>query len=143
MSLENVIIKENESMLVGTAKVKNLSFHKEVLVRSTWDNWKTQQDTICTFTPVSIILFRFHLYRHFISSIICYYVFAEKNQSLFINGFCWQTERFYQEKYIFEMLLNFRLSRIEVLIEFISEFSNLFTKYLTSQEILVFTSNLI
>ncbi|XP_031631894.1 protein phosphatase 1 regulatory subunit 3B [Contarinia nasturtii] len=52
VSLENVIIKETESMLVGTVKVKNLSFHKEVLVRSTWDNWKTQQDTVCTYTPI-------------------------------------------------------------------------------------------
>lgn len=53
VSLENVIIKEAESMLVGTVKVRNLSFRKEVFVRSTWDNWKTQQDTICTYTPVS------------------------------------------------------------------------------------------
>lgn len=53
VSLENVIIKEAESMLVGTVKVKNLGFQKEVFVRSTWDNWKTQQDTICTYTPVS------------------------------------------------------------------------------------------
>lgn len=53
VSLENVIIKEAESLLVGTIKVKNLSFNKEVFVRSTWDNWKTQQDTICTYTPVS------------------------------------------------------------------------------------------
>lgn len=57
MSLENVIIKEAESMLVGTVKVKNISFQKEVIVRSTWDNWKTQQDTICTFTPVSHLKF--------------------------------------------------------------------------------------
>lgn len=53
VSLENVIIKEAESLLVGTVKVKNLSFNKEVFVRSTWDNWKTQQDTICTYAPVS------------------------------------------------------------------------------------------
>lgn len=53
VSLENVIIKEAESMVVGTVKVKNLGFQKEVFVRSTWDNWKTQQDTICTYTPVS------------------------------------------------------------------------------------------
>ncbi|XP_055306003.1 protein phosphatase 1 regulatory subunit 3B [Sitodiplosis mosellana] len=52
VSLENVIIKESESRLVGTVKVKNLSFTKEVIVRSTWNNWKTQQDTICTFTPI-------------------------------------------------------------------------------------------
>lgn len=49
-------------MLVGTVKVKNVSFHKEVMVRSTWDNWKTQQDTICTFTPVSLRIF-IYLFR--------------------------------------------------------------------------------
>lgn len=55
VSLENVIVKEIDSIAVGTIKVKNLSFHKEVIVRSTWDNWKTQQDTFCTFTPVRIL----------------------------------------------------------------------------------------
>lgn len=53
VSLENVIIKENESMVVGTVKVKNISFRKEVIVRSSWDNWKTEQDTFCTYSPVS------------------------------------------------------------------------------------------
>lgn len=57
VSLENVIVKEIDSIAVGTIKVKNLSFHKEVIVRSTWDNWKTQQDTICTYTPVRIFKF--------------------------------------------------------------------------------------
>lgn len=47
-----MIVKEHDSMVVGTIKVKNSSYHKEVLVRSTWDNWKTQQDTISTYTPV-------------------------------------------------------------------------------------------
>lgn len=46
-------MKDDDSMVVGTVKVKNISFHKEVLVRSTWDHWKTQQDTICTYSPVS------------------------------------------------------------------------------------------
>lgn len=53
VSLENVIIKENDSMVVGTVKVKNISFQKEVIVRSSWDNWKTEQDTFCTYSPVS------------------------------------------------------------------------------------------
>lgn len=56
VSLENVIIKENDSMVVGTVKVKNISFQKEVIVRSSWDNWKTEQDTFCTYSPVSIEL---------------------------------------------------------------------------------------
>lgn len=61
VSLENVIIKETESVLVGTVKVKNLNFHKEVFVRATWDSWKTQQDTFCTYSPVSDTLFYFGL----------------------------------------------------------------------------------
>lgn len=52
VSLENVIVKENESMLVGTVKVKNVSFEKEVLVRLTWDSWKSVQDTFCTYSTV-------------------------------------------------------------------------------------------
>lgn len=58
VSLENVIVKEKDSMVIGTVKVKNLCFHKEVIVRSTWDNWKTQQDTICTYTPVNLPITR-------------------------------------------------------------------------------------
>lgn len=54
ISLENVIIKENEEQVIGTIKVKNLSFHKEVLVRSTCDGWKTSEDTFCTYVPNNI-----------------------------------------------------------------------------------------
>lgn len=35
--------------MVGTVKVKNISFHKEVIVRVTWDDWKSQQDIFCTY----------------------------------------------------------------------------------------------
>jgi protein phosphatase 1 regulatory subunit 3A/B/C/D/E len=52
VSLENVIIKESESTVVGTVKVKNLSFHKEVFIRSSWDGWKSQTDTYCTFSQI-------------------------------------------------------------------------------------------
>lgn len=55
VSLENVIVKENESMLVGTVKVKNLSFEKEVFIRLTWDDWKTSQDTFCTYSTVNLL----------------------------------------------------------------------------------------
>lgn len=54
VSLENVIIKESESTVVGTVKVKNLSFHKEVLIRASWDDWKSQVDTFCTYSQVRI-----------------------------------------------------------------------------------------
>ncbi|XP_053954309.1 protein phosphatase 1 regulatory subunit 3C [Anastrepha ludens] len=49
VSLENVIVKDEESIVVGTVKVKNISFEKEVIVRVTWDDWKSQQDIFCTF----------------------------------------------------------------------------------------------
>jgi len=52
VSLENVIIQETESTVVGTVKVKNISFEKEVLVRSSWDDWKTQVDTFCNFSKI-------------------------------------------------------------------------------------------
>lgn len=52
VSLENVIIKETEHLIVGTVKVKNVSFHKEVIVRSSCDGWKTHEDTYCTYTVV-------------------------------------------------------------------------------------------
>lgn len=54
VSLENVIIKESEATVVGTVKVKNLSFHKEVFIRSSWDGWKSQTDTFCTYSQVSL-----------------------------------------------------------------------------------------
>lgn len=34
---------------MGTVKVKNISFQKEVIVRVTWDDWKSQQDIFCTY----------------------------------------------------------------------------------------------
>ncbi|XP_044734886.1 protein phosphatase 1 regulatory subunit 3B [Chrysoperla carnea] len=49
VSLENVIVRENEATVIGTVKVKNIAFSKEVIVRSTSDNWLTQEDTFCTF----------------------------------------------------------------------------------------------
>lgn len=52
VSLENVIIKETEHLIVGTVKVKNISYHKEVIVRSSCDGWKTHEDTYCTYTVV-------------------------------------------------------------------------------------------
>ncbi|XP_052869156.1 uncharacterized protein LOC128274866 [Anopheles cruzii] len=52
ISLENVIIKETEQLIVGTVKVKNLSYHKEVILRSSCDNWKTHEDAFCTYSLV-------------------------------------------------------------------------------------------
>lgn len=49
VSLENVIVKDEESIVVGTIKVRNVDYQKEVIVRVTWDDWKSQQDIFCTF----------------------------------------------------------------------------------------------
>ncbi|XP_025417681.1 protein phosphatase 1 regulatory subunit 3B-B-like isoform X2 [Sipha flava] len=49
VSLENVIIKSPDKRIVGTVKVRNLSYDKEVFVRSTRDRWATHQDTLCTY----------------------------------------------------------------------------------------------
>lgn len=49
VSLENVIVKQNEGAVDGTVKVKNLDFSKEVFVRSTSDGWRTTEDTYCAF----------------------------------------------------------------------------------------------
>lgn len=49
VSLENVIVREAEDIVVGTVKVRNIAYHKEVFVRSTSDEWRTHEDAYCTF----------------------------------------------------------------------------------------------
>lgn len=49
VSLENVIVKQEECAVDGTVKVKNLDFNKEVFIRATSDGWRTQEDTYCAF----------------------------------------------------------------------------------------------
>lgn len=49
VSLENVIVRESEECVLGTIKVRNLAFLKEVIVRSTSDDWRTNEDTFCKF----------------------------------------------------------------------------------------------
>jgi protein phosphatase 1 regulatory subunit 3A/B/C/D/E len=51
ISLENVLVQEADQQLVGTVKVKNLSFSKQVTIRVTFDNWATQTDVEATFVP--------------------------------------------------------------------------------------------
>lgn len=53
LSLENVVLQEADQQLVGTVKVKNLAFSKQVTVRITFDNWKTQTDFEATFATPS------------------------------------------------------------------------------------------
>lgn len=50
MALENVIVRESESIVVGTIKVRNLHFDKEVIVRVTYDKWQSQEDIQCTYS---------------------------------------------------------------------------------------------
>ncbi|KAF4517382.1 hypothetical protein B566_EDAN009810 [Ephemera danica] len=57
VSLENVIVKEADEVIVGTVKVRNISFHKEVFVRATFDGWETHEDAFCTFVPNNPICF--------------------------------------------------------------------------------------
>lgn len=49
VSLENVIVRESENCLLGTVKVKNLAFDKDVAIRMTTDNWSSQQDVACSY----------------------------------------------------------------------------------------------
>lgn len=49
VSLENVIVKSTERRIVGTVKVRNLSYDKEVFVRCTHDKWATNRDVLCTY----------------------------------------------------------------------------------------------
>lgn len=49
VSLENVILRDYT--LIGTIKVKNVSFEKSVRVRCTFDSWETHTDFAATFVP--------------------------------------------------------------------------------------------
>uniref|UniRef100_A0A8D8WV43 Protein phosphatase 1 regulatory subunit n=1 Tax=Cacopsylla melanoneura TaxID=428564 RepID=A0A8D8WV43_9HEMI len=51
VSLENVIVKESESLVTGTVKVRNLSFHKQVIIRYSVNNWVSYSDVRCTYVP--------------------------------------------------------------------------------------------
>lgn len=51
LSLENVLVQEADQQLIGTVKVKNLSFSKQVTIRVTFDNWASQTDVEATFVP--------------------------------------------------------------------------------------------
>ncbi|XP_012264336.1 protein phosphatase 1 regulatory subunit 3C isoform X2 [Athalia rosae] len=49
VSLENVIVREAEQCLVGTVKVKNLAYDKEIVVRASSDNWQSHEDAHCSY----------------------------------------------------------------------------------------------
>lgn len=50
VSLENAMVDEADGHLVGTVKVKNLSYAKAVTLRITFDNWASQTDHEGTFS---------------------------------------------------------------------------------------------
>ncbi|KAG5307501.1 PREDICTED: protein phosphatase 1 regulatory subunit 3B-A isoform X1 [Acromyrmex echinatior] len=78
VSLENVIVRESEQCLVGTVKVRNLAYDKEVVVRASSDSWSTHEDVHCTYvaqpgSSSSLILydtFRFRLTLPVTSNVI-------------------------------------------------------------------------
>lgn len=49
VSLENVIVRSSDRRIVGTVKVRNVSYDKLVFVRCTDDGWATHRDTACTY----------------------------------------------------------------------------------------------
>lgn len=49
VSLENVIVRESEQCVIGTVKVRNLAYDKEVIVRASSDCWSTYEDVHCTY----------------------------------------------------------------------------------------------
>lgn len=51
VSLENVIIKDYT--LLGTVKVKNITFHKKVFLRCTFDSWETHMDVESNYVSYS------------------------------------------------------------------------------------------
>uniref|UniRef100_A0A1W7R9Y2 Protein phosphatase 1 regulatory subunit 3C-B n=1 Tax=Hadrurus spadix TaxID=141984 RepID=A0A1W7R9Y2_9SCOR len=51
VSLENVIVKEEDDVVTGTIKVKNISFDKEVSIRVTFDQWASQTDIPAIYVP--------------------------------------------------------------------------------------------
>ncbi|XP_046143198.1 protein phosphatase 1 regulatory subunit 3C-B isoform X2 [Osmia bicornis bicornis] len=77
VSLENVIVKESEQWIVGTVKVRNLAYDKEVVVRASNDSWKTHEDVHCTYVeqpgaPALILYdtFRFRLTLPLTSNVV-------------------------------------------------------------------------
>ncbi|XP_071447986.1 protein phosphatase 1 regulatory subunit 3C isoform X3 [Hetaerina americana] len=59
VSLENAVVvsgnssEDSSAALVGTVKVRNLAFQKEVFLRHSFDGWASHIDTECSFVPSS------------------------------------------------------------------------------------------
>lgn len=55
VSLENVIVKDEDGIITGTIKVKNIAFDKEVTVRMTFDRWSTHTDIPASYVPNNML----------------------------------------------------------------------------------------
>ncbi|VDK85971.1 unnamed protein product [Litomosoides sigmodontis] len=51
VALENVVLKNEICRMVGTIKVKNITFEKKVFIRFTSDGWKSFLDRMATYQP--------------------------------------------------------------------------------------------
>ena len=51
VSLENVLV--SNCAIMGTIKVRNITFEKNVFVRCTFDSWKTFEDSNSSYVPLS------------------------------------------------------------------------------------------
>jgi protein phosphatase 1 regulatory subunit 3A/B/C/D/E len=51
VGLENVLVKNERCRLVGTVKVKNISFEKQVTVRYTDNNWESYMEQSALYMP--------------------------------------------------------------------------------------------
>ncbi|XP_011497093.1 PREDICTED: protein phosphatase 1 regulatory subunit 3C-like [Ceratosolen solmsi marchali] len=56
VSLENVIVRNSENNFIGTVKVKNFTYNKDVTIRMTIDNWKSYEDVSCVYIKQSNLI---------------------------------------------------------------------------------------
>jgi len=67
VALENAVLKEDQSeaVVAGVVKVRNMSFHKQITVRYTYDNWCTDSDVDATYIPAPVTTSSYDLYDRF------------------------------------------------------------------------------
>lgn len=55
VGLESCAVLTESAVLWGTVCVKNISFHKEVRVRVTFDSWQSYRDVPCVYVPTRYV----------------------------------------------------------------------------------------
>jgi len=65
VALENAVLKEEDSALTGVVKVRNLSFHKAVTVKYTYDGWRSDSDVDATYIAAPVTSSTYDLYDRF------------------------------------------------------------------------------